>query len=607
MMFRLTVLMCVVLAGIGCADLPEDGLFRCEPGRVCSQLTADGTPYVCYPDDYCRPPGTPATDAGTTDAGTTDAGTTDAGTTDACVPLSCPASFCGSFNNGCGTTLNCGCSGGFFCGNNSCQPCAASDLPDDAFIDQNCDGIDGQLDGGIFVSADSGNDSWPGTRSQPVASLGAAFSLARAAPHKTIYIASGTYDAGSPGMVWDSPVSLYGGYSANFNSRDAVTKPVLLVGADGLHVTATDGGFTLERISVSAGNAAGDGTPSVAMTVLNTQGLVLRHATLRAGNGSNGAGGLSGGGGTAGLTGADGGSATNAEPGSGAGATGPGCGNAGGAGGTGGRHYGTPPGAGTPGADGDNNPGSGGNGGTRFPGCDNTLTCNPVCTSVASPGVKGGDGAGGGNGLPGAAGDGTGSVVSGAWRAGNGGVGPSGGNGGGGGGGGGGGAHLVYFKGNPCGFSYPGGGGGSGGGGGCGGFGGTGGHSGGASMSLLLTSARVQATALTLQSGSGGKGGPGGGGGGGGGGGAGGMGGLGFVTGDQTGGPGGPGGRGGGGGTGGPGGGGGGGPSVGIYCTGGSTVVQDGGITFLPGTPGMPADNGLSGLNGAAFQCTGYP
>ena len=84
------------------------------------------------------------------------------------------------------------------------------------------------------------------------------------------------------------------------------------------------------------------------------------------------------------------------------------------------------------------------------------------------------------------------------------------------------------------------------------------------------------------------------------------MGGLGYGSPDEAGGPGGPGGRGGDGGTGGPGGGGGGGPSVGIYCT-GSTVVHDGGITFVPGTPGMPAGNGDAGVSGAAYQCTGYP
>ncbi len=383
MMHRLTGLVCAVLAGFGCAGLPEDGLFFCEPGRVCTQRTADGTPYVCYPDDYCRPPGTPsadtdagATDAGATDAGATDAGATDAGATDACVPISCSVEICGSLDNGCGTTIDCGgCGTGFFCGNNRCQQCAATDLPDDAFDDRNCDGIDGQLDGGIFVSEDIGNDSWPGTKSQPVASLAVAFDRARAAPHKTIYVGSGTYDAGSSGMLWDSPVSLYGGYSADFSSRDAVTSPVLLVGADGIRVTATDGGFTIERISVSAGNAVGDGKPSVAMTVLNAQGLALRHALLRAGNGSAGTGGQAGGDGAAGLNGADGGIANNASAGAGAGSTGSPCGSAGGAGGGGGTHYTGTPGVGESGTAGANNVGSGGLGGSRFTGCDNQGTC----------------------------------------------------------------------------------------------------------------------------------------------------------------------------------------------------------------------------------------
>ncbi|MFE8601869.1 hypothetical protein [Archangium violaceum] len=628
MMLRLAGLVCVVLAGFGCGGLPDDGVFHCEPERRCSQLTAEGIQYVCYPDDYCRPPGAPVdgtdgggtdgggtdgggTDGGGSDGGGTDGGGTDGGGTDACVPLSC-SGLCGTLDNGCGTTIICGgCGTGFTCGgDNKCQPCQPTDPPDDAFADLNCDGIDGQLDGGIFLSS-SGNDSAPGTKSQPVASLAVAFERARTASHKTIYVGSGTYDVGSSGMLWDSPVSLYGGYTADFSSRSAAAAPaVLQVGASGIRVTATDGGFTIERISVSAGNATGDGIPSVAMTVINTQDLALRHATLQAGNGSTGAGGLAGStSGLPGVDGADGGSTAPASTaGAGGSATASLCSSGGGAGGGGGSHNTSPPGSGLPGVDGTSNSGSGGTPGTRYTACDNMGGCSSSCAQgSAGAGGRGGDGARGIDGSQGTAGDGTGFIDSGVWMARSGGSGLTGGGGRGGGGGGGGGAFQVYTGSSYCSFSTPGAGGGAGGSGGCGGVGGTGGRGGGASIALLLSNARVQANALTLRPGRGGNGGLGGPGAPGGRGGAGGLGGIADPTQTHTGGVGGQGGRGGDGGTGGPGGGGGGGPSVGIYCTGTSTVVHDGGITFVSGTQGPPASNGAAGLNAAAHLCPGYP
>jgi hypothetical protein len=49
--------------------------------------------------------------------------------------------------------------------------------PDESFIDESCDGIDGDLARVIFVSP-GGNDAGPGTMEQPVQTLTQALSLA---------------------------------------------------------------------------------------------------------------------------------------------------------------------------------------------------------------------------------------------------------------------------------------------------------------------------------------------------------------------------------------------------------------------------------------------
>src|SRR5207248_1961245 len=53
----------------------------------------------------------------------------------------------------------------------------APDLPDLAFVDSNCDGIDGTEAKAIFVSA-SGSDGNPGTKAAPVREISTAMSLA---------------------------------------------------------------------------------------------------------------------------------------------------------------------------------------------------------------------------------------------------------------------------------------------------------------------------------------------------------------------------------------------------------------------------------------------
>ena len=68
----------------------------------------------------------------------------------------------------------------------------APDKPDLPFEDTNCDGIDGNLNGAIFVDGGGGLDTRSGTRDFPKKTITNALVAAKAAG-KDVYVAAGTY------------------------------------------------------------------------------------------------------------------------------------------------------------------------------------------------------------------------------------------------------------------------------------------------------------------------------------------------------------------------------------------------------------------------------
>ncbi len=498
-----------------------------------------------------------------------------------------------------------------------CTPVPGLDLPDDAFADTDCDGVDGQADAGLFIDpVDGDDDAGTGTRTAPLRTVGRALAMVRETDGgaRHLFLAGGAYDEAD--LVLDVPVSLHGGYAGRSGGwrRSADRLAVVDAGTLGLTVRGLqDAGVVMEYVQVSAASAAGHGEPSIAMRMVDSSGVRLRHVTLAAGMGGQGSAGLPGGAGTegpAGGAGQDGGVDSSdigeggrpvpitcpdgSEPTGGAGMLGGAPGSAGLDGGTGG-----------PGELG----GAGGAGGmTAGTACSGgECICNP------DPGFPGLGGADGGPGTPGGGGSGRGQLQKETWTADQSGEpGSDGTPGFGGGGGGSGGTCLI------SGVSVAAGGGsGAGGTGGCGGTGGQGGGGGGASISLLLigsdTSVEDGSVLRTLGGGPGGEGGAGGPGGTGGEGGLGGIGGR--VTRSNgtlyrtTGGSGGPGGPGGSGGPGGGGGGGGGGPSVGVWCGQGSTVrIANSGVTFQVGPGGEggtgPGEGGSEGARLTEADCT---
>jgi hypothetical protein len=454
-----------------------------------------------------------------------------------------------------------------------CDP-ELPDPQDREGYDEDCDGIDGEIERSVFVSPE-GSDAHSGRApDEPLLTLGAAGELARTAcdPSCDILLAAGRYD---DGRTYEpvTGVSHYGGYSLDFSQRNsdehtatiAATGAPVAVLASGLG-RATWDGLTIEGADFDATAA---GTSSYALWVRGGSGILLDTVTLVGGDGAPG------------IPGA-------------AGAVAETCGNEGGDGGVG-FDCGSE----------DGQPGDTGRDGTAAgpPGpssADNN--CPSACPLVGSDGISdGGDAPGpGGDGPHGDEGttheDAAGTFTVDGWIGSDGGDGTRGEDGAGGGGGGSGGSKKF----RAC-FgcdTLPGATGGRGGDGGCGGDAGAGGGAGGGSFGLVLENATAELRDVRVVTGNGGLGGAGGTGATGAAGAAGSPGGdppeqrCGLI--DYLAGGGGHGGAGGRGGSGGGGAGGNGGVVVGIALL-GDSAAADGVEVVLEGVPGAGGDSGAGG------------
>ncbi|MCB9673704.1 MAG: putative metal-binding motif-containing protein [Alphaproteobacteria bacterium] len=439
---------------------------------------------------------------------------------------------------------------------------AALDFPDAGYTDANCDGLDGVETQLIFVDPVAGNNANDGlTRGSAVADLTRAYAVVSSSGRTRIALGDG--NIGHSGTLQQG-VSLYGGYAPqNGWSRDVNDLSLLSTTNAGFVIQNWTSPTEFQQVELRAGNTSTSGASSIALTVIDSDGLTINSSLLRAGNAGSGTSGVGGSPGGIGLLGGNGGNSQtensglfgvcggpHAQPSGGAGGLTSGV-TTGGRGGKGGSNDNGRPQQ-EDGIDGVGPGGGGGAAGTSRDGSD------------GDPGLQGADG------TPGLPGFEIGDFSASGYAAANGTTGGVGGNGGGGGGGGGGDGGENDISCDTWGGS-----GGGGGGGGSGGSGGTGGTGGGASVALVLIGSSVSVIDTDLQSGNGGSGGNGGQGGSGGLGGPGGSGGGGgdplFFDAAGKGGDGGDGGQGG---RGGHGGGGGGGPSVGAVCRQGSTLTE---------------------------------
>ncbi|MDP1828514.1 MAG: hypothetical protein Q8L48_34930 [Archangium sp.] len=492
----------------------------------------------------------------------------------------------------------------------NCTFTSATDVPDLLFTDANCDGIDGELNNGIFVSP-AGLDSNPGTRAAPKQTLGAAMTAVVTNGKRDVYLAEGTY-TGPLDLLGVSGINVAGAYHATTWARAFTQQVVVNNGNPALNVDGSNN-VLIQAIRFEAANGTASERSSYGAKIVEAQGIRLESLDIRAGNGLAGAAGSSPGAAANGNPGSGGlegcyndprfspaeiaiacnfnlflDYCSSARPGGGGGASS--CGANGGSGGSPTRYNpsGTPTGSsGGPGLP------SGGAGGQGVP-----AGVTPPVGSIYW-GADGASGTAGNNGSAASAGtfNNSGFVLSSAQN----GTSGTAGRGGGGGGGGAGGLGLPLggiYAGISC-YSY--GSAGSGGGSaGCGGNAGGAGGSGGASIGIFLYNAQVTSQAAVVRSGNGGAGGAGGAGGSGGIGAGGGTSGYASEQGQAT--RAGGGGRGGNGGAGGHGGGGAGGSVYGIAKNAGSTWSPTGGSVTLgtPGTggtsPGNPGAAGASGV-----------
>ncbi len=457
-----------------------------------------------------------------------------------------------------------------------------ADLPDDAFVDANCDGIDGDASAAVFVSP-VGSNANPGTRVLPMLTMSAALSLASTSGKSQVYVDQGLY-LGTVQLV--NGISVYGGYSsaggwsrsaANISEiRGTTPSGSALFGVVGDGITSST---TLDRLKITTSNAPGVGVSTYALHCTSCPFVVVKNCTLAAGNGSAGSpgsGGTTGANGTGGSGGANGSCDTNVSAPGGGGGTST-CSRTGGAGGAG--SYANVNGLG--GQLGVGGSGGGNGGAWGDPG------------AAGQTGVIGAVGGAGTNGPGGS----SGSIDAGLWVGSDGVSGTTGnpGNGGGGGGGGGGQSCTLCTKGT-------GNGGGGGGAGGCGGIAGVGGTAGGGSFGAFFRNT----TGFTIlnsniQSGSGGAGGSGAAGGSGGTGGVGGAG-ASLCSPSEVG-RGGNGGTGGNGGPSGASGGGAGGISWAVYRVVSLGTITGGSLTAGPGGGGgtSPGNPGVAGASGTLF------
>lgn len=531
-----------------------------------------------------------------------------------------------------------------------------TDYPDGA--DQNCDGVDGEINNAIFV-AKTGDDTNPGTIDSPKRTILGGITAAAAQAKRDVYVATGVY---SESVNMTPNVSLYGGYSGDFLARDIVLYETAILGpapVTSLPATVNAPGFTddsgatttLAGFSIFGWNSLQPGGSSYGVWAPEaTSQLRIANNRIYAGSGGNGTPGASGVSGASGQDGATGLAAKDVGDSScddsdasfgGSGGV-HSCGNLAVNGGNGGAAQcpnfnesvsfpACPAGAAQnpepseSGQDGlGNSAGAGGASGfdsyinARY-GPFNDYDCQTYvvnnCNQCLLPGGQqkvGANGVAGGDGEPGNGGGGcseSGTVVNNLWVSGNGGSGAPGGHGSGGGGGGAaGGVETVLCSADDTAFTDIGGSGGGGGSGGCAGTSGSGGQGGGGSFGIFLSWSATPTSLPVLEGnelflGNGGAGGNGGTGGVGGAGGAAGAGGLNgqaqsatFCT--EGGGKGGPGGAGG---AGGGGGGGCGGVSYGIFVFGAPGNASWQTANFFTET----GNGGLGGGGGASIGISG--
>ena len=110
-----------------------------------------------------------------------------------------------------------------------CQYLGPNDTPGDG-VDQNCDGIDGEVAKAVFVSI-AGDDANPGTQTLPLRTLGAGILRATQLGLRDVLATGGTY---AELVTLAAGIGLYGGYSEDFSTQDPTTHETVITSGPGV-------------------------------------------------------------------------------------------------------------------------------------------------------------------------------------------------------------------------------------------------------------------------------------------------------------------------------------------------------------------------------------
>jgi hypothetical protein len=183
-----------------------------------------------------------------------------------------------------GSLVITGCPAGFanVCDNGACDSDAAVDGGGDTGTDgppicdpktENC--IDPAA--GVFVSP-AGNDGNDGTQANPLQTIGAGLTKAKANGKARVYVCAGTY---AENVVINDPIALLGGFSCSdwsYASSNAAT----VAPASGYALEVASTTTSLNDLSFVAADASASGASSIAAFV-NTSTVTLLRTTLTAG------------------------------------------------------------------------------------------------------------------------------------------------------------------------------------------------------------------------------------------------------------------------------------------------------------------------------------
>ncbi|MCY7300583.1 MAG: DUF1565 domain-containing protein, partial [Ilumatobacteraceae bacterium] len=212
------------------------------------------------------------------------------GSTGSCAAGTCTLQCQPGFVNLDGNTAN-GCE-------YACTVTSTTDFPDLAFVDSNCDGLDGEAANSIFVSA-AGNDANPGTRQQPKATIQAGLTAATFQGKRDVLVSQGNY---ASQVSMPSNVGLYGGFAAGLWGR-STANVVNVLNVNSPLLIQNVGNVTVQLMTFNGTTPAGSSATAYGAVIRVATNVTLEGVQIRAGNGTVGTGGAVGSTGGAGSNG----------------------------------------------------------------------------------------------------------------------------------------------------------------------------------------------------------------------------------------------------------------------------------------------------------------